>query len=375
MSSAASGDTGTHSFEQQWPDLARRLDTMLAGKRVPPHKRDDIVQETGLRLFRMWGQVDPERPLWALVVTIALNLLRDEARKRPEREVLGLVPDRAADQDVERAGLARLEWRRVQSAMNQLSPDHRSILMAELGDDFETSSRGPNATKMLRMRARRRLNALLDVASASGVVIGIRVRRLFDFERHVIAIRSLMSSTENLAAPAAAGFLSAVALFAAAAGPFAGEAGAGVLRDGRVRIGAADLVGEAAYGSGTTSAAGYGLHDERAAAPSDFGGRSVDAGGVEVTTSTNGAETKNKPFRAEHGDHWIEGGAEIGIAGMGVRVGDRGSQTPACLSPGSEGMLPPGYICSDGESTENGVHADLKVGSDEHSVEVGVDVE
>ena len=45
MSSAASSDTGSQNFEQQWPDLARRLDTMLAGKRVPPHKRDDIVQE------------------------------------------------------------------------------------------------------------------------------------------------------------------------------------------------------------------------------------------------------------------------------------------------------------------------------------------
>ncbi|MDQ3952974.1 MAG: sigma-70 family RNA polymerase sigma factor, partial [Actinomycetota bacterium] len=231
MTTAGSSDTGGHAFERQWPDLARRLDTMLAGKRVPPHKRDDIVQETGLRLFRMWDQVDPERPLWALVVTIALNLLRDEARKRPEREVLGLVPDRPADQDVERAGLARLEWRRVQSAMTQLSPAHRSILMAELGDEASVSSRGPNATKMLRMRARRRLNALLDVASASGVVVAIRIRRLFDFEHHVIALRSLLSSSENLAAPAAAGFLSAVALFAASAGPLAGEAGAGVLQD------------------------------------------------------------------------------------------------------------------------------------------------
>src|SRR5918998_318816 len=164
-------ETGTHMFEDQWPDPARRLDAMLAGKRVPAHKRDDVVQETGLRLFRMWGQVDPERPLWALVVTIALNLLRDEARKRPEREVLGLVPDRPADQDVERAGLARLEWRRVQKAMDQLSPAHRSILMAELGDEGALAARGANATKMLRMRARRRLSALLDVASASGMMV------------------------------------------------------------------------------------------------------------------------------------------------------------------------------------------------------------
>ena len=374
MSSAASSDTGSHTFEQQWPDLARRLDTMLAGKRVPPHKRDDIVQETGLRLFRMWEQVDPDRPLWALVVTIALNLLRDEARKRPEREVLGLVPDRAADQDVERAGLARLEWRRVQNAMSQLSPDHRSILMAELGDEYVTSSRGPNATKMLRMRARRRLNALLDVASASGVVIGIRVRRLFDFERHVIAIRSLMSSSENLAAPAAAGLLSAVALLATAAGPLVGEAGAGVLQD-RVRTRVSGASTGTAYAAHTAASAA-GLHAERAAAPSDSVRRpkpSVD--GVEVTTSPGSTETKNKPFRAGTGDHFIEGGAEVGVGGMGVRVGDRGSQTPACLSPGADGFMPPGYICSDGESTQDGVHAEFEVGSDEHSVQVGVDVE
>lgn len=376
MDSAASNNRGNHTFEQQWPDLARRLDTMLAGKRVPAHKRDDVVQETGLRLFRMWDQVDPERPLWALVVTIALNLLRDEARKRPEREVLGLVPDRAADQDVERAGLARLEWRRVQSAMSQLSPDHRSILMAELGDEYATSNRGANATKMLRMRARRRLSALLDVASASGVVITIRLRRLFDFERHVIAIRGLMSSTENMAAPAAAGFLSAVALFAATAGPLAGEAGAGVLQE-RVRPGASRPLSAAPVAPATTGGGGYDLHAERAAAPDDFADeQTTDLDGVEITTSSDDAQTKNKPFRAGTGDHFIEGGAEVGVGGMGVRVGDRGGQTPACLSPGSEGMMPPsGYICGDGESTENGVHADAKVGSDEHSVEVGVDVE
>jgi hypothetical protein len=228
---------------------------------------------------------------------------------------------------------------------------------------------------MLRMRARRRLSALLDVASASGVVIAVRIRKLFDFERHVIAIRGLMSSSENLAAPAAAGFLSAVALFAATAGPLAGEAGAGVLQDPLRRGAARSLAGLDLASAG--SRAGYDLHQERAATPAEFTARrdtSVD--GVEITTGSDGAETKNKPFRAGTGDHWIEGDAEVGVAGMGVRVGDRGGQTPACLSPGADATHPPGgYICSDGESTQNGVHADLRVGSDEHSVEVGVDVE
>ncbi|HEV2755307.1 MAG TPA: sigma-70 family RNA polymerase sigma factor [Actinomycetota bacterium] len=359
-------------FEEQWPDLARRLDAMLAGKRVPAHKRDDIVQETGLRLFRMWDQVDPERPLWALVVTIALNLLRDEARKRPEREVLGLVPDRAADQDVERAGLARLEWHRVQNAMNQLSPAHRSILMAELGDESAASSRGANATKMLRMRARRRLSALLDVASASGLVFGLRVRRLFDLERHVIAARSLLGQSENLAAPAAAGFLSAVALFAAAAGPLAGEAGAGTLPK---RTGAP--LAAVLTSSGTTATAAV-AHAERAAAPRSVAvtddAETKRTNGFEIDTTPDDTSAENKPIRAGAGDHFVEGAAEVGVMGVGARVGDRGYNTPACVSPGAGVLLPPEAFCSQGETNE-GVHVRLRVGSDEHNAEVRVDFE
>lgn len=226
------------------------------------------------------------------------------------------------------------------------------------------------------MRARRRLSALLDVASASGMVIAIRVRRLFDFERHVIAIRSLMSSSENVAAPAAAGFLSAVALFAATAGPLAGEAGAGILREDGP--GATRSLPGVSYALSASAPAGsaFGLHGERDAAPPAVErDRMLGTDPVVVATSSDDAEAKNKPFRAGAGDHWIEGGLEVGVAGMGVRVGDRGGQTPACLHPGSDGMYPPGYICSPGENAEDGVHVDLKVGSDEHSVEVNVDVD
>ncbi|MDQ3916761.1 MAG: sigma-70 family RNA polymerase sigma factor [Actinomycetota bacterium] len=363
-------ETGTHLFEEQWPDLARRLDAMLAGKRVPPHKRDDIVQETGLRLFRMWDQVDPERPLWALVVTIALNLLRDEARKRPEREVLGLVPDRAADQDVERAGLARLEWRRVQNAMNQLSPAHRSILMAELGDEPAMASRGANATKMLRMRARRRLSALLDVASASSIVFGLRIRRLFDLERHVIAARTLLGQSENVVAPAAAGFLSAVALFAAAAGPLAGEAGAGTLpeRTGSSLAGAASTAAAAGDLSPADAAPAA---SRRSAVERSATQRDKD---LEVATTPGDTSAENKPIRAGTGDHFVEGAAEVGAMGYGARVGDRGYQTPACVSPGTDVVLPPDAFCHEGETNE-GVHVRLRVGSDEHSAEFRVDVE
>lgn len=362
-------ETGSHIFEDQWPDLARRLDAMLAGKRVPPHKRDDIVQETGLRLFRMWDQVDPARPLWALVVTIALNLLRDEARKHPEREVLGLVPDRAADQDVERAGLARLELRRVRDAMTQLSPAHRSILMAELGDDSPAFSRGANATKMLRMRARRRLNALLDVASASGVVFGLRIRRLFDFEQHIIAVRGLLGGSENFAAHAAAGVLSAVALFAAVGGPFSGEAGANALPRATKTL---QLSAEAASAGDLTSDARTLVDRDSNAATRSRSTRSAQD--MTVTPSPANAEPENKPYRAGTRDTFVEGAVEVGLMGFGARVGDRGGKTPACLAPGAEIMLPPGAICSKGE-TRDGVRAKFRVGYGSHSEEVEVEVD
>ena len=362
-------ETGSHMFEEQWPDLARRLDAMLAGKRVPAHKRDDIVQETGLRLFRMWEQVDPDRPLWALVVTIALNLLRDEARKHPEREVLGLVPERAADQDVERAGLARLELRRVRDAMTQLSPAHRSILMAELGDDETSLTRGPNASKMLRMRARRRLSALLDVASASGVLLGVKLRRLFDLERHLIAVRTLLSQGENLAGPAAAGLLSAVALFGSVAGSVIGGAGLDVLPKGTRTAAVLDSSGA------LTDITGTGPVAARVAGGLAGGSGSTGSGrGVEVDPRPRTTEAENDPYRAGTKDTYIEGGVEVGFMGMGARVGDRGGQTPACLAPGSEASLPPGAICSEGETRE-GVRVQLRVGTSEYSHEVEVEIE
>src|SRR5687768_5809898 len=96
-------------FESEWNDLQCRLRRFLFRKKVPSSRHDDIIQETALRLLLMWGQVDRTRSPWPLTVTIATNLLRDEGRIRPVREVAGGdLPERAAKVDVERSGLARV---------------------------------------------------------------------------------------------------------------------------------------------------------------------------------------------------------------------------------------------------------------------------
>jgi hypothetical protein len=151
-------------FEEAWPELADTVRRSLGRRRVPAFIADDIVQETGLRLFKMWDEVDETRSPRGLALTIAGNLLWDETNRRAKHEVVGDVPENACD-DVERAGIARLELARVQRAMRKLNPHHRSVLLAEIGDD-ELPFGSTASIKMMRMRARRRLTALLESASA-----------------------------------------------------------------------------------------------------------------------------------------------------------------------------------------------------------------
>ncbi len=198
---------GIGSFEQEWPEIARRLNGSLARRRVSACLIDDIVQETGFRLFKMWDQVDPERSPWGLTLTIAKNLLWDELHRRGSREILIEPPERPTSMDVEDAGIARLELWRVGRALLKMSPAHRAVLLAELGDE-KIISTSQAATKMMRMRARRRLTALLDTASVSALTVGVLARKwAFQFQQFV---RRNSAAVESPAPVAMAAVLGAV---------------------------------------------------------------------------------------------------------------------------------------------------------------------
>lgn len=172
-------------FEEAWPELAARLGATLRRRRVSPWLADDIVQETGLRLFKMWDSVDPELSPWGLCLTIAKNLLWDSTHRHAARELLVDPPERTASYDVESAGIARLELKRVARALGKMSHNYRSVLLAELGG-ADVPSPSPAATKMLRMRARKRLNVILESASASCLAtIGAARRWAFDAQQFV----------------------------------------------------------------------------------------------------------------------------------------------------------------------------------------------
>jgi hypothetical protein len=175
----------TPPFEEAWPELAARLGATLRRRRVSPWLADDIVQETGLRLFKMWDSVDPDLSPWGLSLTIAKNLLWDSTHRQAARELLVDPPERTTSYDVETAGIARLELKRVARALGKMSHSYRSVLLAELGG-ADVPSPSPAATKMLRMRARKRLNVILESASASCLAtIGAARRWAFDAQQFV----------------------------------------------------------------------------------------------------------------------------------------------------------------------------------------------
>jgi DNA-directed RNA polymerase specialized sigma24 family protein len=164
-------------FEQQWPDLVRGLDNALRVRRVPVSRREDIIQETGLRLFVRWSQLDPDRPVWPFALTIALNLMKDEQRMQARRNASPQRADDVIERGVEEEALARLELNSVQVALQKLTPAQRSVLLADLGE-LPYDNRAPAALKMLRMRARRTLRSVIDRASALIPVAGLQIRRV-----------------------------------------------------------------------------------------------------------------------------------------------------------------------------------------------------
>lgn len=197
------------SFEAVWPDLQRRIQRFLSSKNVPESQRDDVVQETGLRLYRMWGQVDPAGSPVGLALTIAMNIVRDNARRDSHRTVVEIEPELPALCDVERSGLARLELSRVRRALSELTPAQRSVLLSELDRNQLPPEASAAAIKMLRMRARRNLSAILERAGC-GVLVA-RWRRLLGLPQQALAGRDVSKVEQGLAS-SLAGVMAAAAI-------------------------------------------------------------------------------------------------------------------------------------------------------------------
>lgn len=194
-------------LEKDWPEMAPRLRALLLRKGMNPARVDDIVQETALRLVQMDEAVDRTRSPWPLIVTIALNLQRDEFRSASRCEIQYELPDAPAVHDVESSGIARAELSSVMRAMRHLTQAQRAVLLEEI--DGGTVGPSSAADKMLRMRARRKLRTMVERLSAG---VAWRFRRVVDVFGQALSVDGAIAKVGTCLACAFVGLAATISL-------------------------------------------------------------------------------------------------------------------------------------------------------------------
>ena len=154
-------------FQERWRDMTPRVQIWLARAGAPSSEREDLVQETALRLYTMRERVDWERPVEPLAYRIAINLWRDQWRRRGNREVIADIPEQACTADTERAALARVEVGEVARLLSTMQQSTARILRAAVRRDADTKSGAPltASERAARLRARRALAARFNAVS------------------------------------------------------------------------------------------------------------------------------------------------------------------------------------------------------------------
>jgi RNA polymerase sigma factor (sigma-70 family) len=169
-------------FSGNWPTLSRKLGLHLGRFGVPLQDRDDVLQETALRLCRAWSRLDHERPVEPFARTIALNVWRDRWRRSRDHEVLveELPEPRMPVPDVEQTAMARLELHRVGKALRQLRTSQQELVLDAMKQELAPAEHEPvpAVLRMARMRARRSLAECVGRASATVAAIVLVARKL-----------------------------------------------------------------------------------------------------------------------------------------------------------------------------------------------------
>ncbi|MFN2589027.1 MAG: RNA polymerase sigma factor [Actinomycetota bacterium] len=360
------------SFEVVWPELQRRIQRFLSSKKVPDSQRDDVVQETGLRLYRMWDQVDPAGSPVGLALTIAMNIVRDNARRDSHRAVVEIEPELPALCDVERSGLARIELSRVRRALGELTPAQRSVLLSELDRNEAPPNASAAAIKMLRMRARRNLSAILERAGC-GVLVA-RWRRLLGLPQEVLVGRDL-SRVEQGAASSLAGVVAAAAISLSPLSFFGLDDPRGVAQAADPRVVTADSAwfsdadtmlapGSAARAAAAPRAAN--LDGESPLVRRAGGARTASAGGKGKRAA--GEEDKpvvDVPLPGGEGEIQGNGGVDVDVEPPTI---DPGNDDPLC-DPTAPGCTP------DPNDRPASAHASVRVRVRNITVSVSVDTD
>jgi RNA polymerase sigma-70 factor, ECF subfamily len=150
------------SFREIYHRHAPRLRALLRARGIAD--ADDIVQQTFLRLHRHRAAFRPELELRAWLFTIAINLVRDQARRRTDVCAALDLDQVASDLPCPNARLdARRALARLAASYHHLSPCLRESLERAWagGDPPSDAALSPSTSRVRAHRARHALRQLL----------------------------------------------------------------------------------------------------------------------------------------------------------------------------------------------------------------------
>ncbi len=132
MRAVAEGDV--NAFRVIAVALDPRLMRFFAQLGVPETDRDDLYQETCLRLFRAAGAYDPQRPFLPWALTVARRVMLNWHRARKPTVALEEAGDVPAQQPPPGAGAESDLWG---FARTRLSTTDYELLWLRYGEDLE----------------------------------------------------------------------------------------------------------------------------------------------------------------------------------------------------------------------------------------------
>jgi RNA polymerase sigma-70 factor (ECF subfamily) len=163
MRAVARGDTG--AFRAIAEALDPRLARFFAQLGVPEADRDDLYQETCLRLYRAAGSYDPGRPFLPWALTVARRVMLNWHRARKPTVELDEARHVASRQPPPEAGAERDIW---EFARRCLPAGAYELLWLRYGEDLEpgeiaaVTRRTPVHARVLLPRARAALAKALE---------------------------------------------------------------------------------------------------------------------------------------------------------------------------------------------------------------------
>ena len=160
----ALGDGDRAALSELYARHAPWLLLRLQRRCADPGLVDEVVQDTFVAVWRSAKRYDGRGEVAAWVWGIGVRRLVDALRRKPNSYLVSAVPETSIEISAEERVLLGIEYGHLASALDQLSPELRSVVQATVLDGLTTAEasrllgipQGTVKTRMKRARAQLR---------------------------------------------------------------------------------------------------------------------------------------------------------------------------------------------------------------------------